>query len=237
MRVAVMQPYLFPYWPYLQLMASVDVFVILSTVQFNSRGWARRNSILLNGAPHLFSIPIQHHSRSTCYGDIYLSKNISQWSERFDRTLVHAYKGALSDNIIRDIVHKTLDVPKDKVRSFCETFGIMYHALKNIIPIKSKILDARDLTPRGEKTAQEYIISMVKEIGATSYVNAIGGRQLYCAKTFEAQGLKLQFINGTQEPYNQNTSQFISNLSCLDLIARLSTDELTHRLANYTIED
>ena len=50
MRVAIMQPYVFPYLGYYQLLHAADRFVLFDDVNFIKKGWINRNRILLNGA-------------------------------------------------------------------------------------------------------------------------------------------------------------------------------------------
>ena len=45
MRLAVMQPYLFPYLGYYQLVNAVDKFIFFDDVNFINRGWINRNQI------------------------------------------------------------------------------------------------------------------------------------------------------------------------------------------------
>ena len=45
MKVAIMQPYLFPYIGYFQLIAAVDKFVVYDDVNFIKGGWINRNNI------------------------------------------------------------------------------------------------------------------------------------------------------------------------------------------------
>ena len=47
--VAIMQPYLFPYIGYFQLIAAVDQFVIYDTVKYTKKGWINRNRFLRDG--------------------------------------------------------------------------------------------------------------------------------------------------------------------------------------------
>ena len=47
MKVAMMQPYLFPYLGYFQLVNAVDVFVFADDVNFIKGGFINRNRILL----------------------------------------------------------------------------------------------------------------------------------------------------------------------------------------------
>ena len=45
MKIAVMQPYFFPYYGYFNLLNKVDHCVFLDNVQFNRRGWIHRNRL------------------------------------------------------------------------------------------------------------------------------------------------------------------------------------------------
>src|SRR6185312_5440952 len=59
MNLAIMQPYLFPYLGYFQLIGCCDTFVIYDDVQFIKNGWINRNRILMNGAAHWLTMPVQ----------------------------------------------------------------------------------------------------------------------------------------------------------------------------------
>ena len=59
MKVAIMQPYFFPYLGYYQLIKAVDKFVIYDDVNFIKGGWINRNKILLNGTAFMVNVPMQ----------------------------------------------------------------------------------------------------------------------------------------------------------------------------------
>ena len=59
MRLAIMQPYLFPYVGYFQLAAAVDRFVFLDDVQYIQRGWINRNRFPMDGEPRYFTVPVR----------------------------------------------------------------------------------------------------------------------------------------------------------------------------------
>ena len=52
MKIAIMQPYLFPYISYFHLIKSVEKFVIFDDVNYIKKGWINRNnfsiSVMLN---------------------------------------------------------------------------------------------------------------------------------------------------------------------------------------------
>ena len=47
-KIAIMQPYFFPYIGYFQLINSVDEFIIYDNIQYTKGGWINRNQILAN---------------------------------------------------------------------------------------------------------------------------------------------------------------------------------------------
>ena len=52
MKLAIMQPYFFPYIGYFSLMDYADYFISFDTAQYISHGWINRNRILSsNGEP------------------------------------------------------------------------------------------------------------------------------------------------------------------------------------------
>jgi WbqC-like protein family len=59
MKLAIMQPYFFPYIGYFQLIAAVDVFVVYDDVQFIKNGWINRNRILLNKSASWITLPVE----------------------------------------------------------------------------------------------------------------------------------------------------------------------------------
>ena len=58
MKLAIMQPYLFPYLGYFQLIAAVDKFVFYDDVNFIKNGWINRNRLLISGKVNYITIPL-----------------------------------------------------------------------------------------------------------------------------------------------------------------------------------
>ena len=46
MKVAIMQPYFFPYIGYFQLLKYVDLWIVFDDIQYIDKGWINRNRIL-----------------------------------------------------------------------------------------------------------------------------------------------------------------------------------------------
>ena len=73
MKIGIMQPYFMPYIGYWQLIGAVDKFVILDDVNYIMRGFINRNSILLNGKPYRFTLPVEKASQNKLIQETALS--------------------------------------------------------------------------------------------------------------------------------------------------------------------
>ena len=58
MKLAIMQPYFFPYIGYWQLLSVVDTFVIYDDVNYIKQGYVNRNSLLINGAKTFYTLEL-----------------------------------------------------------------------------------------------------------------------------------------------------------------------------------
>jgi hypothetical protein len=72
MKLAVMQPYLFPYIGYFQLINAVDKFVIYDDVNFIKQGWINRNTILVQEKRHLFTVPLINQSSFSKINEVFV---------------------------------------------------------------------------------------------------------------------------------------------------------------------
>ena len=62
MKVAIMQPYFFPYLGYFSLIKHTDRFILLDTVQYNYQGWLARNRTLKHGEGWQYiGVPLAAH--------------------------------------------------------------------------------------------------------------------------------------------------------------------------------
>ena len=70
MIIAIMQPYLFPYIGYWQLINAVDTFVIFDDVNFINKSFINRNKILVQNKPHQFTLELVSASQNKLINQI-----------------------------------------------------------------------------------------------------------------------------------------------------------------------
>jgi hypothetical protein len=232
-----MQPYLFPYFPYLQLLAGVDVFIIFDTSQFIARGWANRNAIRLDGGRHAFVLPVRKHARDTAFSDIHFADNFDGDLARFRTTLDRATRSAPFRDTSQHLIDATFPNVANAGTPMVDAFERMAVALMEIIGFQTHIVRASQLQARAGESAQDYIVSLVKNVEGIHYINPIGGTALYNRAAFASEGLYLSFLQTRQGRSRAGDTGFDGSFSILDCVARHSTAELHDRLRDFVLID
>lgn len=233
MRIAVMQPYVFPYLGYFQLVQAVDEFVFLDDVNFIKKGWINRNNILLNGAPKAFTIPIKDLSQNTHIRDSMIATQ-EAWAKKMLAMLRHAYgKAPLFPEVFPAVEALLLqaqgsiaDLAMSSVRYVMDRAGSgKAYARSSELPYGAGL--------RG----QDRIVAIAKGRGARTYVNPIGGLELYDAGAFAREGLELRFARGGTVTYPQWPGDaFVPHLSVLDALMFCPPEQLRGLLDHCSLE-
>lgn len=227
--VAVMQPYFFPYLGYYQLAFHANQFVFLDNVSFIKGGYINRNSILLNGVAHRFTLPVKDISSFRHINDHHYLPDHGKLA----LLLKHAYgKAPFFKKAIEVVMASMAVIPSNvaevNAKSITETFA--YLGLSRTFSTASSMPLCSGLI------GEERIIDICKQTSATHYVNAPGGRNLYQAETFAGQGFKLGFIVPSSLPYHQHQTTFTANLSMIDVLMWNHPEQVIDLLGQYHID-
>ncbi|MES2721597.1 MAG: WbqC family protein [Pseudomonadota bacterium] len=232
MIAALMQPYLLPYIGYFQLIAAADVFVIYDDVQYMRGGWINRNRILLNGAPHWLTLPVEHSGevrtqiRDTRYQ--LSASNLRKLTGQLDA----AYRKAPWAKAVQPMLGQIFATPEPNVAAFN---ALAIGAVCEALGIGTEIVRSSTLGRDTSLGGQEAVIDICRRLGADHYVNAAGGVELYQAQAFAEQGLALSFIRSQAPPYRQFGEPFVANLSIADLLVFCDAEQRAEQLAAYSL--
>ena len=120
MKLASMQPYLFPYLGYFQLIRAAGRFVVSDDVQYIRGGWINRNRILSGNKPLLFTFSVKRASHSLNINERYFSEKNAEDKKGFIHMLHSAYaKAPYYDPTIR-LIHNILENREQNVSHFIE---------------------------------------------------------------------------------------------------------------------
>jgi len=231
MIVAIMQPYFFPYIGYFQLMSAVDCFVFHDDVQFIKGGWINRNRILISGAPAWWTFPVTKSDHSLTIKERFYLGEAAQVHSML-RRIEGAYRKAPQFNKAFPLISACLETSNQNVAEFNQSH---LEAIAKEIGIKCNFLVSSKMTKNNELSAQDRVIDICLRIGATRYINPIGGLDLYDSNAFIRAGLELNFIKSCPTAYAQFDCPHVPFLSILDVLMFNSFEQTAELLNNYEI--
>jgi hypothetical protein len=211
--IAIMQPYFLPYIGYYQLIRSVDLFIVYDNTKYTKKGWINRNRLLQNGKDVVFSLPLKADSD-------YLDIRERELAADFKRDrLLHQFEGAyrraphfaqtfpLIEQIVRHDDANLFRYLRHSLLKTCEHLGIA-----------TKIETSSGIPIDHGLKNQDKVLALCKAAGANTYVNAIGGLELYSRETFQEKGVDLKFIQSKPFEYPQFGDAFVPWLSIIDVM-------------------
>ncbi|MDH5934309.1 WbqC family protein [Vibrio splendidus] len=228
MRLAVMQPYLFPYLGYYQLVGSADKFVIYDDVNYIKHGYINRNSILVSGKAQRFTIAVPGMSQNKKISELNYDNNV----KKLLKTIEQSYRKAPNFDAVFSLVREVLLDPN---RSISNIAGNSIRSVFEYLDINKEILLSSDIGNNKSLNAKERLIEMTQLLGCDHYVNSPGGQELYSKSYFINKGVNLSFINTLPYSYSQDSTDFVPHLSIIDVLMWNSREDVCRLLTNYEL--
>lgn len=225
-----MQPYFFPYIGYFQLMAAVDVFIVYDNIKYTKKGWINRNRMLQNGKDVMFSLPLKGDSDALDIRDRELAtdfnrdKLLNQFKAAYRLAPYFARTFPLVEQIVRYHDTNLFRFLHHSIVKTCEHLGITTE-----IRVSSEIGIDHDLAN------QDKVLALCQAAGASTYVNAIGGMDLYSKETFLQKNIELKFIRSKPFEYPQSGKEFVPWLSILDVMMANSVEAIQEELFGFDL--
>ena len=232
MKAAIMQPYIFPYIGYFQLINAVDRFVIYDDVNYINRGWINRNNILVGGKPNLFSIPLAGASQNKKIFEIY-TEDSGKWAGKFLKTIEMNYKKAPFFEAAFSLIQNVINHSENTAISTLNYRGIT--AICNYLNITTEIISDSARFNNSALKGQYRILDICKQLGADHYINPQGGMDIYSKQLFKDENIKLNFIVPSAVSYRQFQYEFQPWLSIIDVIMFNSKEATGDLLMQYEL--
>ena len=227
MKLAIMQPYFLPYIGYFQLIGAVDAFVVYDNIKYTKKGWVNRNRMLRNGGDVTFSLPLAKDSDS-------LDIVQRELAADFDRQkLLNQFKGAYAKAPHFDVTFPVL--ARIVLNDERNLFRYIHQSIVDLcghLGLETKIKISSEIDINHGLRSQDKVLAICNTLGADSYINAIGGLELYRREIFGLQGVELQFIRAKPFDYPQFARPTVPWLSIIDVLMFNSLDVVKDRIAN-----
>jgi hypothetical protein len=226
-----MQPYFLPYIGYFQLIAASDAFVLHDDVQYIKGGWVNRNRILLDGKDRMITLPVRKGPHQS---PINQREYLTDRKPRSDllNLVRQGYAKAPQFARVFPMVEAMLSDPDANVARFN---GRSIRAICAFMGISTPIIESSSIAKNDGLAGESRVIELCRRVGASRYINPIGGTGLYHSGAFARHAIELFFLSTCDLPYAQLGAAWVPSLSILDVLMFNSPDALPDLLAAYRL--
>jgi hypothetical protein len=226
MKLAVMQPYLFPYIGYFQLIYAADLFLIYDDVAYIKQGYINRNSILSPNGVTRFTIPVPGASSNKLISELAFSGDV----QKIIKTIEQSYSNAPYFDDVFPMIRGALELDDRSIASVCQK---SFEDIFSYLGIEKKLKKTSELNYNRSASARDRLIALCHQFDADCYVNAPGGRKLYSMQDFAEKGIDLKFLGSLTVEYPQEVDEFVTDLSIIDMLMNCSPSLVIENMARY----
>jgi hypothetical protein len=226
-KIAIMQPYFLPYIGYFQLIAAVDIFIVYDNIKYTKKGWINRNRMLQNGKDIVFSLPLKNDSDYLDVRDRELARDFNR--SKLLNQMVAAYRHAPYYSQTIPLIEAIVSHPPENL------FRFIYHSIALVclhLGLSTEMRISSDVPIDHSLKSQDKVLALCHRLGATTYINSIGGIDLYSREAFAAQGVELKFLKSKPFAYAQFGSAFVPWLSIVDVLMFNSVEATRNAIAS-----
>jgi hypothetical protein len=227
-----MQPYFLPYIGYWQLLNYVDIFIVYDNIQFTKKGWFHRNNFLMNGKKTLFTIPLKKDSDYLDVRDRYLADDSARNLNKILAQMEQSYRKAPFYSEIQPLLKRIINYDNKNL------FQYIFNSIQEIViylGIETKLIKSSDIDMDHSLSGEMRVLELCKKVEASTYINSMGGIELYNFQNFEDNKLKLLFMETKIEPYKQFTNDFVPYLSIIDSLMFNSKESVQEMLQSFKL--
>jgi len=209
------------------LIGAVDVFVVYDNIKYTKKGWINRNRIANRFSECGISLPLKAGSDSLDVCERELAESFD--GRKFMQKFSGAYSGAPE---YKDVIDLLADIMRTDSRNLFEFIHASLQHVCDYVGVATPMVVSSSIPIDHTLKGKDKVLALCKELGATQYINPIGGLDLYDKAEFAAQGVELGFLQAQEFVYPRMGGVFIPWLSFIDVLMfnslHVVSNELRH---------
>jgi len=147
--------------------------------------------------------------------DRFLSDDWTIERKKILNRITESYRKAPQFNFVYPIIERILMYEEKNLFAFILNSLI---EVNQYLDIKTPLIISSSIPINHDLKSVNKVIELCKARKATTYINPIGGVELYNKEDFNNEGLELQFLKANNITYPQLKNDFVSFLSIIDVM-------------------
>ncbi|WP_367071145.1 WbqC family protein [Enterobacter roggenkampii] len=214
MKLAIMQPYLFPYVGYYQLAAAVDKFVFYDDVNYMKGGWINRNRLIISGQVKYFTLPLVNGSPNNKINEVLVSVNNQKQIRKILESIKFSYSKTQYFKEVYLLIENVLNSGHTNLAMITKSSIVKVLEYCNI---HTELVMSSEIYNKSELSSVSRVLDICQKENADTYVNLPGGKALYSEQEFGNKNIKLEFITPNLINYTGQDG-YIPGLSIIDIL-------------------
>ncbi|UXY14482.1 WbqC family protein [Chitiniphilus purpureus] len=226
MKLAIMQPYFFPYIGYFQLLSQVDKFVFYDDVNYIKSGWINRNRLFLNHEVRYITVPVLSASSFVKINKTLVRPGVD-WVESLFASLRQSYRRAPYFEPVTMLIREVFEENDGTIGDVARR-SVM--AVADYLGLERQWVLSSSSYGNDDKRSVDRIVDICAKEAVGEYWNLPGGKSLYRQEDFDSIGVRLGFVDVTLPSYPQFAPEFVPGLSIIDALMFNDKDEVCRML-------
>lgn len=214
-------------------MNAVDEFVVYDNIEFSKKGWVNRNRILVNKKDEYITLPLKKDSDYLDIKDRYLAEIWPSERKKMLNRITESYRKSPHFSSAYPIIEKCF------LYEHGNLFNFLINSLTNIkdyLEIQTPFVISSSIEADPTLKSDKRVVSICKARSTNTYINPIGGVDLYNKSDFRAAGIELHFLETNVFSYQQFNNEFVPFLSIIDVMMFNSNEEINKMLHYFTLK-
>lgn len=215
MNVVISQPMYFPWVGLFEQIRLADAYVNYVDVQYSKGGFLNRVQVKTQDGPCWMTVPLRDVRLHARIDEVAIN-NDTNWRRKHYQLLSQAYAQSPFREEMLNVVNQVLEqefedlgsLAQASIKAICDYFTPA---------LRCQFHDVRDLGVAGSGSSR--VLSIVKHLGGDTYITGHGARHYLEHEEFEANGVKVEYVDYQKLQYPQCHGEFTPYVTTLDLIA------------------
>jgi hypothetical protein len=212
MTVSILQSNYIPWKGYFDIIAASDIFVIYDEVQYTKNDWRNRNKIKTQNGLEWLTIPVKQEKLSQTIFESNVS--VHNWAKKHISAIQTNYGKAPFFNQYKEQI---FDLYLKSSSNLSEINRLFLQEICNLLAIKTKIVDSRELNLEGGKV--ERLVDACKKLNADIYLSGPSAKNYIQEELFKENKIEIKWMDYSgYKAYHQLFPPFEHGVTILDLI-------------------
>jgi hypothetical protein len=207
MKITVLQPNLFPFKSYLEVVNKVDKVVFADDTYYNDKSWVNKTVLKKNGKKIVFRVPIEERASSKKICDLVVS--VGNWRRNLLKIIASEYKESPNFERVFPVVKEIVKLPSENI-SHIAAYSVF--RISELLGMETKFCLSSIAYKGTEGSFYKKIIKICKKEHSKEFVTFAMYRDTFNSDFFIKNNIKIGYYSSSSE----------SNFSIID---QLMNDE------------